>query len=349
MSQPTIKRFRSYGFAPGDYQPGPRNLISDVAGVTVGHLSKTTPDGSRTGITVIDPSPDNIFRRPLAAAVHVGNGFGKAAGLSQLTEFGLLETPIALTNTHAVGPAVRGLVDLTVDRTPDIEPYASINAVVGETNDWILNRLHDHLITPADVTAAWKNRRPEFELGAVGAGSGTRAFSWKGGVGSSSRNVEIEGHNYTLGSLVQTNFGGSLTIMGVPVGKLLGAEDSYIFLGNQPDGSCMIIIATDMPLSSRQLGRIAKRSLFGLARTGSVMANSSGDYAIAFSTSHDHATRDTIPDAALNPAFIAAVEATEEAVYDAMFMATTTVGRDGNQLDGFPALQAVNILKERLS
>lgn len=348
MNQESPKRFRSHGFAPGDLKPGPRNLISDVPGVTVGHLSKTGPDGSRTGVTVIDPCPENVFRQPLPAAAYVGNGFGKSAGLPQIAEFGQLETPIALTNTHAVGPALRGLIDLTVERTPDIEPYASINAVVGETNDWILNDLHGQLIKPDDVSQAWHHRTADFELGAVGAGAGTRAFSWKGGICSASRQVELDGRLYTIGALVQTNFGGALTIMGVPVGKLLGAEDSYVFLGNPPDGSCMIIIATDLPLSSRQLTRLANRSLFGLARTGSVMANSSGDFAIAFSTSRDQAARDTVPDAALNPAFVATVEATEEAVYDALFTAVTTSGRAGNRLEALPVTKVVKILKERL-
>jgi D-aminopeptidase len=345
----THTRFRDYGFTPGLLPTGKTNLISDIKGVKVGHLTKIEASDIRTGVTVIDPGPQNIFRTKLSAGLAVGNGFGKSAGTTQIVEFGTLETPIALTNTHAVGAAMRGLIDLTTAHTPDLLPYESINAFVGETNDWIVNNIHTNAIVPGDVTTAWNARVTGFELGSVGAGTGTRAFSWKGGIGSASRMVTHDQKHYTVGTLVQTNFGGALTIMGVPVGQILGADPSFTFLGHkEPDGSCMIILATDAPLSSRQLTRLAKRALLGLPRTGSVMATSSGDYALAFSTSHTETDRELLSDNDLNDFFLAAAEACEESIYDALFTASSITGRDHYRLEALPIDRVVDILSTHI-
>lgn len=341
---PTQNRIRTYALFPGMLPVGKKNLISDVAGVTVGHYTLRSGDDVRTGITVVDPGIATLFRNKLPAAVSIGNGFGKMAGVTQIDELGTLETPIALTNTLALGPVLRGVVDITLRNTPDIAPYETINAVVGETNDGLVNTIHKNSLTGDHVKQAYDNRTADFELGCVGAGTGTRAFSWKGGIGSSSRVITTQDASYTVGVLVQTNFGGALTIMNTPVGERLGKTDFDTFL-SKPDGSCMIVVATDAPLTDRQLKRLAKRSLLGLARTGSVMATGSGDYAIAFATK----TRGTVNDEDLNPFFLAAAEATEESIYDALFTATTTRGRDGNVLEALPVDEVVAMVKESRS
>ncbi|HXH26971.1 MAG TPA: P1 family peptidase, partial [Candidatus Acidoferrum sp.] len=273
------KRFREYGLTPGLLSAGPKNLISDVAGVTVGHYTKRQAPDINTGITIIDPGVANLFRSKLPAAIAVGNGYGKLAGLSQVNELGVIEAPIALTNTLAVGPVLRGMVDVVIQNTPDLGPLDSINVVVGEVNDGRVNNIHKNSLGTAEVQAAYQDRRADFALGSVGAGTGSRAFAWKGGIGSASRIVRTAGSTYTVGALVQTNFGGALTILGVPVGQLLGSTD-FDNLVPGPDGSCMIVLATDAPLGSLQLGRLAKRGLLGMVRTGSIMADGSGDYAI---------------------------------------------------------------------
>ena len=337
---PTPKRSRDYDLIPGLLPAGPKNLISDVQGVTVGHY--TLQKGEiQTGITVIDPGTPNLFRAKLPAAIAVGNGFGKLAGYTQVEELGTLETPIALTNTLAVGPVMRGIVDITLHGTPDMLPYETINAIVGETNDGLINRIHHASLTSDDVSTAYNARTADFTLGCVGAGTGTRAFSWKGGIGSASRKVG----NYTVGALVQTNFGGALTIMGVSVGVALGKTDFDDFR-HKPDGSCMIVIATDAPLSALQLKRLAKRALLGMVRTGSIMADGSGDYAIAFSTNR---TPGDLQGNDLNPFFLAAAEATEESIYDALFTPATTQGRDDNTLKKLPINKVVALIKERTS
>jgi D-aminopeptidase len=339
------KRIHDFGLIPGLLPAGPKNLLSDVPGVTVGHFTFHKEPLVHTGITIIDPGVDNLFRNKLTAAIAVGNGFGKLAGYTQVEELGTLETPIALTNTLAVGPVMRGVIDLTIANTPDLLPYETINAVVGETNDGLVNTIHQLHLSSSDVAKAFQARSADFELGSVGAGTGTRAFAWKGGIGSASRLVIHQGQSYTVAALVQTNFGGALTIMGVPVGQLLGKTDFNSFL-HKPDGSCMIVLATDAPLDSKQLKRLAYRSLLGMVRTGAIMANGSGDYAIAFSTSHDRNT--IIKDDDLNAFFLAAVESAEESIYDAIFLADTTHGRDGNVLEKLPVRKVVDLIKERL-
>jgi D-aminopeptidase len=355
------RRFRDHGFSPGTLKPGRLNLISDVPGVRVGHQTLIEGDSIRTGVTVIDPGTPRLFHDKLPAAVAVGNGFGKLTGVTQINELGTLETPIALTNTLAVGPVMQGLVELVLTLTPDIPPTMTVNAVVGETNDGIVNDIHRIVVTPGDVAAAHRARTRAFALGSVGAGTGTSAFGWKGGIGSASRRVRARGCAFTVGALLQTNFGGALTIMGVPVGAMLGATDSDKLRARtgakrgahrapRGDGSCMMILATDAPLSARQLGRIARRAVIGLGRTGSVLAHGSGDYAIAFSTSRagvEGAGRgDCLPDTELNPFFLAAVEAVEESVYDSLFTAETVTGRNGNTLRQLPIDKVVHLMKQ---
>ncbi len=368
------KRFREYGFAPGLLNPGPRNLITDVAGVRVGHRTIREGEEVRTGVTVVDPGVPELFRRKLPAAIAVGNGFGKLAGYTQVEELGTLETPVALTNTLAVGPVMRGLVNLTLAHTPDLQPAETINAVVGETNDGLLNAIHRDVVGPADVELAYEARTDWPALGCVGAGTGTRAFSWKGGIGSASRRVPVGEACFTVGVLVQANFGGALRIMGVPVGQLLGSTsfDRFLpapaaptasvlsptpltLLPTAPDGSCMIVLATDAPLTARQLKRVARRSLLGLAVVGAVMAHGSGDYAVAFSTSRaglegesSNGPGSCLPDARLDPFFLAACEAVEESVYDALFCAETTQGRGGMVLERLPVETVVELLRNRV-
>lgn len=336
----TTKRFRDYDLIPGLLPAGPKNLISDVAGVTVGHYT-LQKNAVHTGITVVDPGITNLFRNKLPAAIAVGNGFGKLVGYTQVEELGTLETPIALTNTLAVGPVMRGIVDITLQNTPDMLPYETINAVVGETNDGLVNSIHQLNLSAQDVQTAYAARTTDFELGCVGAGTGTRAFAWKGGIGSASRKVG----EYTVGTLVQTNFGGALTIMGTPVGVMLGKTDFDDFR-HKPDGSCMIILATDAPLNALQLKRLAKRALLGMVRSGSIMADGSGDYAIAFSTRQ---TPGGLGGNDLNPFFLAAAEATEESIYDALFTAQTTTGRDGNTLEKLPIQNVLQLIRKRPS
>ncbi len=343
------KRFRDYGFKTGFLMPGEKNFITDVPGVKVGHVTKKT-DSLCTGLTLIDPGVENLFRAKLPAAIAIGNGFGKLAGITQVQELGTLETPIVLTNTLAVGPALRGLVDLTIEQTPDIQPIETVNGIVGETNDGFLNTIHAPAIVTEDVTAAYRVRTDGVELGCIGAGTGTRAFGWKGGIGGASRIVQVGDQSFTLGVSVQTNFGGALTMLGVPVGRQLGKTDFDQFVP-AGDGSCMIVLATNAPVSSRQLERLARRALLGLVRTGSVMAHGSGDYAVAFSTSRAGlewtAHGPALGDSNLMPFFVAAVESVEESVYDALFCATTTEGRDGNKLEALNQQMVVSLLQQR--
>lgn len=341
-----FKDLFTVGFLPS----GERGSICDVEGVRVGHLTKIEGVDVRTGVTVVDPGAKNLYRNKLPAAVYVGNGYGKLAGSTQVEELGTLEAPIALTNTLAVGPVLRGVVDVVIKNTPDLKPTETINVVVGETNDGILNTIHTNTITSADTEAAYRACSTNVAGGNVGAGTGTRAFSWKGGIGGASRVVMIGGKKYTIGILIQTNFGGSLTILGVPIGTLLGKNDFADILP-LPDGSCMIVVATDAPFSARQLKRLAKRAFLGLIRTGSIVAPGSGDYVIAFSTNRAGVEGSEagacLPDSDLTPFFLGAVEAAEEAVYDALFCAETLSGR-GNTLEALPFTRVVDLLKKYL-
>src|SRR5262245_12452582 len=288
-------RLRDLGVRPGILPAGKWNAITDVPGVRVGHRTIVEGDSIRTGVTAILPHAGNLFQKKVPAAVYVGNGFGKAAGFLQVRELGNIESPIVLTNTLAVGTAIEAVVGWTLTQ-PGNEQVRSVNAVVGETNDGFLNDIRARRVTGKDVLAAIEaaaasSPGPVAE-GSVGAGTGTSALGWKGGIGTSSRVLPERLGGYVLGALVQSNFGGVLTIDGARVGEALGRYDfkSEVAPGPAGDGSCMIVIATDAPLSSRNLERIARRAVMGLARAGSYMGNGSGDFVIAFSTKNleDH-------------------------------------------------------------
>ena len=352
----TRPRAREIGISPGVFQPGPLNAITDVAGVSVGHATMIEGDHVRTGVTVIVPHGGNVFQDKVPGAVFVGNAFGKLAGSTQVDELGTIETPIALTNTLSVGAAIEGLVRWTIDQ-PGNENVRSVNALVGETNDGGLNDIRGQHVRPQHVLAALKNASSgAVQEGSVGAGTGTQAFGWKGGIGTASRKLETRFGGYFVGVLVQSNYGGVLTIDGAPVGRLLGryayqpkpaAQDEY------GDGSCMIVVATDAPLDSRDLKRLAARAVFGLARTGSSYSNGSGDFAIAFSTAADLRTRfgsaaaqarTLLPTDGVSPLFQAALEATEEAVYNSLLKATTVVSRSG-KAEAIPIDRVREVLK----
>jgi D-aminopeptidase len=344
-------RLRELGIEPGILQPGPLNAITDVAGVKVGHVTLIEGRSIRTGVTAIVPHGGNVFQLKMPAAVFPANAFGKAAGFLQIQELGNLETPIVLTNTLCVGTAVQAVVDWTL-RQPGNEEVRSVNAVVGETNDGWLNDIRRCAIRDVDVERAIEGAEggPVAE-GSVGAGTGTSAFGWKGGIGTASRLLPGSLGGYTVGALVQSNFGGVLTIDGLRVGEALG---QYSFHGVVEDsgGSCMIILATDAPLSPRNLERMASRAVMGLARTGSFMANGSGDFVIAFSTRNEllfedeHATRsdELLNDDFTSPLFLATVEAVEEAVLNSLLRATTVTGYEGHTREAFP----VGVLHEML-
>ena len=345
-------RARDLGVAPGIFAPGRLNAITDVAGVKVGQVTIASGDSIHTGITAILPHGGNVFLDRVPAAVHVGNAFGKLVGSTQVEELGELETPILLTCTLCVWRAADGLVAELLEM-PGMERVRSINPVVGETNDGGLNDIRSRPVTRADVHAALAaaSSGPVAE-GSVGAGAGTVAFSWKGGIGTSSRVLPKSLGGYTVGVLVQTNFGGVLQVLGAPVGKELG---KYAYRdaveGSRGDGSCMIVVATDAPISERNLRRLAARAMAGLARTGSSFSNGSGDFAIAFSTALDvRKTSATVSPAGAavvlrqgselqnddaSPLFEAVIEATEEAIYNSMFMATPVTYR-GRTMDALP-------------
>nr|WP_246523864.1 P1 family peptidase [Neoroseomonas eburnea] len=328
------------GLAPGIFPPGAHNAITDVAGVRVGQVTLIEGDATRTGVTAIIPHPGNPFQDRVPAGLAVINGFGKLAGATQVAELGEIETPIVLTNTLAVGRAVEALVDWTLAR-PGNEQVTSVNAFVGETNDGRLNDIRARGVTREHVLAALEGAAdgPVAE-GCVGAGTGTMAFGWKGGIGTSSRLLPEALGGWRIGALVQANYGGVLTMDGIPVGHELGRWylKEHTDRGDA-DGSVMVIIATDAPLSDRNLTRLATRAMAGLARTGAAFSDGSGDYALAFSThpgvrrtaerrAHQAIIADW-PNDRMSPLFQAAAEAVEEAVLNALTMATTVIGRDG--------------------
>lgn len=330
-------RARDLGIAPGVLTPGPLNAITDVDGVRVGHTTIVEGDTVRTGVTAIVPHGGNVFQDKVAGAVFVGNAFGKLAGSTQVAELGTIETPIVLTNTLSVGVAMDAVVRYTLAQ-PGNEQVRSVNAVVGETNDGGLNDIRGLHVTRDHVLDAIRNAKtgavPE---GTVGAGTGTICYGWKGGIGTSSRKT---GNGYTVGVLAQTNFGGNLTIGGAPIFKTL--QPPRRGSGANPaagDGSCMLVVATDAPIDARDLKRVAARAVFGLGRTGSAYSNGSGDFAVAFSTSSEMRTRfndntartrKVLPPEAATPLFEAALEATEEAVYNSLLQATTVRSASGS-------------------
>jgi len=328
-------RARQLGIAPGILTPGPLNAITDVGGVLVGQMTLIEGDSVRTGATAILPHGGNLFQSKVPAAVFVFNGFGKSAGLSQVAELGEIETPIVLTNTLSVARGMEAILDWTLAQ-PGNEKVLSVNAVVGETNDGYLNDIRARTLTSAQILQAIRSARSgPLEEGAVGAGTGTVAFGWKGGIGSSSRRVPAVSGGWTVGVLVQTNFGGVLSIDGRRIGEELGRfylKDELA--GKSADGSIMVVVATDAPLSDRNLARLARRAVGGIARTGASFSNGSGDYVIAFSTAVDGlrtvpkrtgvAPYPELSNDRISPLFQAVAEATEEAIYNSLFMATTT-------------------------
>ena len=335
-------RLRDLGLDPGVLPTGPLNAITDVAGVRVGHVTLIRGSSVRTGVTAILPHGGNLFQEKVPAAVYVGNGFGKAAGFLQVQELGLIETPIVLTNTLSVGTALEAVVRWTL-RQKGNETIRSVNAVVGETNDGYLNDIRGLHVRPEDVwQAIEKATAGPVAEGSIGAGTGTRALGWKGGIGTASRVLPKRAGGYTVGALVQTNYGGILTIMGRPIGEPPDFSDAAGL--PQEVGSVMIVLATDAPLDARNLGRLAKRAVLGLARTGSYMSNGSGDFVIAFSTRNrvpyrgDGPTHEAtyLRNDAMSLLFLATVEAVEEAVYNSLLKATTVTGRDGNKSEALP-------------
>ena len=334
-------RAREIGLAPGVFEPGTKNAITDVAGVSVGHATLNQGDAIRTGVTVIVPHQGNVFQDKVPGAVFVGNAFGKLAGSTQVDELGTIETPIGLTNTLSVGAVMEGLVRWTLDQSGN-DSVRSVNALVGETNDGGLNDIRGQHVRPQHVIDALQAATTgAVQEGSVGAGTGTQAFGWKGGIGTSSRKLDPRYGGYTVGVLVQSNYGGVLTMGGAPVGKILGRysyQPRPSGQGDHGDGSCMVVVATDAPLDARDLKRLAARAVFGLARTGSSYSNGSGDFAIAFSTAADLRTRfgsstvqprTLLPTDGVSPLFQAALEATEEAVYNSLLKATPVSSRFG--------------------
>src|SRR6056297_3168632 len=372
-------RARDLGITPGILSPGPLNAITDVDGVMVGHLTRIEGDGIRTGITAILPHDGDLFRERVPAAVYVGNGFGKALGFTQVRELGELETPLALTNTLSIFDVAKGVADYVLNQ-PGNENVRSVNPVVGETNDGYLNDIRARVLTTDDVYSAIEaaSSGPVAE-GNVGAGTGTRALGYKAGIGTSSRRLPESRGGYTVGVLVQSNFGGVLTVNGAPVGEELG---NHYMSGDVPyevslnsdsksrqstrsvqstdgydydvDRSIMIVVATDAPLTSRNLERLAKRAFMGVARVGGFASNGSGDYVIAFSTHPDVRNnldeRDStsqiteLDNNAMSPLFLAAVEATEEAILNSLFMAETMEGYEGRTQEALPIDEVMEIL-----
>lgn len=349
-SSHTLGAVRAEGPTPqptvlGRFEPGPLGAITDVPGVEVGHFTLVEGESIRTGVTAILPHDGNIFAAKVPAAIVVANGFGKLVGFTQVRELGELETPLLLTNTLQVWDAAAALVTHTLSQPGNAE-VRSVNPVVGETNDGWLNDIRRRPLRAEHFAAAMHDATTgPVEEGAVGAGTGTRALGFKGGIGTASRVVGP----WTLGVLVQTNFGGSLVVAGVPVGQRLAAEGEP-----DRDGSCMIVIATDAPLDARQLERLAKRSFVGMARTGASFSHGSGDYAIAFSTLDDvdsdggaRPSRPRVPDAQLSPLFEAVADATEVAIVNSLVHASTTRGHRGHTAEALPVERARALLRER--
>jgi len=340
------ERARDYGFTFGVLPTGTWNAITDVGGVKVGHLTLIEGSHIRTGVTAILPHDGNIFQEKVSGAVYVGNGFGKLAGTTQVMELGNIESPIVLTNTLSVAAGIDGVIDYTFS-FPDNDNVQSVNALVGETNDGGLNDIRGRHVKAAHVLEAiQKAASGKVDEGNVGAGTGTVAFGFKAGIGTASRKLPESLGGYTVGVLVQANFGGVLQIDGIPVGKLL---NQYSFRQNleSVDGSCMMVVATDAPLDARNLERIAKRAMMGLAKTGGIASNGSGDYVISFSTHesvrvfHNKSKQKPLLERPLanddmSALFLATIEATEEAIINAMFAAEDMTGKGGRTIKALP-------------
>jgi D-aminopeptidase len=355
----TRPRASDLGLKVGILPTGPLDAITDVAGVGVGQTTIISGDNIRTGVTAVLPHSGNLYREKVPGAIFAGNGFGKLTGSTQVDEMGEIETPILLTNTTSVPQVASALTSYILSLSGN-EDVLSVNPVVGETNDAYLNDIRASRIAPDDVFAAIKKAKGgRVEEGNVGAGTGTVAFGWKGGIGTSSRKLPQKLGGYTVGVLVQTNFGGVLSIAGAPIGQQLGKcylhEELQSSAKDKADGSCMMIIATDAPIDARNLKRLAARAWLGMARAGSAASNGSGDYAIAFSTapqlriheSDKSLTRqvELLTNEAMSPLFLAVIEATEEAIYNSIFRATTMTG-NGHTVEALPIDRTIEILRE---
>lgn len=347
-------RARDAGLVVGIFPTGPLNAITDVKGVRVGHTTKIEGDDIRTGVTAIIPAPGNLYTHPIPAWVHVGNGYGKMIGETQIREFGEIETPILLTCTLCVWSAANALKEWVYEQ-PGMGEH-TVNPVVGETNDGRVNNMWADPIRRDEVFAALETASGgAVAEGSVGAGTGTQAFGWKGGIGTSSRVLPEALGGWKIGVLVQTNYGGVLQINGAPVGREL---DTYPYSealeAESADGSIMIVVATDAPLTARNLDRIGARAIMGLGRTGSYASNGSGDYVVAFSThpnvrkpreSNEPVAIEVLTNSAMSPLFAASAEATEEAIYNAIFRATTVTSSRGT-LEAIPVGELMDILKK---
>lgn len=347
------KRMRDYGINTGIFKTGQYNAITDVPGVTVGHVTKIEGEDMRTGVTAIIPHQGNIFRNKIPAAIYAGNGFGKLAGVTQVMELGNIETPIVLTNTLNVAEGISGLVEYTLSQ-PGNENVQSVNAVVGETNDGGINNIRARYVTKEDVLKALSVAKsgPVAE-GCVGAGVGTVSFGFKAGIGTASRVLPKSLGGYTVGVLVQSNYGGVLEIAGVQIGQLL---EHYQFQKNvmqDVDGSCMMVVITDAPVDARNLERIAKRAMMGLAKTGGIASNGSGDYVIAMSVCPQNLINEKTPTYTpqllhnddMSALFLATIEATSEALWNALFAAEDTKGYNGKLVKALPIEKVVEYIK----
>ena len=349
-------RMREFGIETGIIKPGEWNAITDVPGVKVGQVTLIEGENIRTGVTAILPYDGNIYQNKVPGAVYVANGYGKLTGYTQIEELGTIETPIILTNTLSVPTAANALIGYTLS-LPGNERVGSVNAVVGETNDGRLNDIRGrHVKTEHVVEAIKKAKSGPVEEGCVGAGTGTTCYGFKGGIGTASRKLPESRGGYTVGVLVQTNHGGVLQINGFPVGIRLGNYYMSGDLDDSPEGSCMIVVATDAPLDSRNLKRLAKRALLGIARTGGFYSNGSGDYAIAFSTEEGLRIPHRSPsptmrleilrDGNVSPLFLAAAEAAEEAILNSLFKARDMEGKEGSKVEALPLDKLKKIMEE---
>jgi len=352
------KRARDYGIDIGVIPPGKFNSITDVPGVTVGHRTLIQGDSIRTGVTAVIPHPGNVFQQKIPAGIYVGNGHGKMSGGIQIEELGNLETPIILTNTLNISTGMDALIEYTL-KYPGNEKVRSVNALVGECSDGRLNDIPGQHVKKQDVLLALKDAKTgSIEEGCVGAGTGTTCFGWKGGIGTASRQLPESLGGYLVGVLVQSNYGGVLQINGVPVGKELGTYSFSEKLSSKSsaDGSCMMVLATNAPLDSRNLKRLASRAFMGLAKTGGIAANGSGDIAIAFSTAKENFVPylpeertqkvTVVHNDHMSPLFMAAIEATEEAIINSMFAAVDVTGVDGVKVEALPMDRVLDILKK---
>ncbi len=348
-------RVREAGIEVGILKPGPWNAITDVKGIQVGHTTLIKGENIRTGVTVILPHGGNIFQNKVPAAVYAANGFGKITGFTQIEELGSLETPIVLTNTLSVPTAADAVIDYVLS-FPGNERVGSVNPVVGETNDGYLNDIRGRHVEKKHVLSAIKKAHSgPVKEGCVGAGTGTTCFGFKGGIGTSSRKLPSELGGYTVGVLVQTNHGGVLNINGFPAGKVLGNYSYSRFVESEEEGSCMVVVATDAPLLERNLKRLAKRALLGIARTGGFYSNGSGDYAVAFSTSEkvritfqpeiNLERYEVLPNRLMSPLFLAAAEACEEAILNSLFKAETMKGKDGHLQKELPVEKVLKMMR----